>query len=348
MALDKAQTRSQLDTLWRDKTVDVLETKGHKYAIISDMHMGDGGEADDFYKNEPALLNALEHYRREGYILILLGDVEELWQFDLDRIVQRYDGSVYEKIRAFGDDRVHRIYGNHDFEWGGFKDPSRVRSRKSKLAEEGLRMKDIGGRESILLVHGHQGSIDADKFSWFSRFFVRMYKGVEPLVRLTGLMGHGAATKSAVAHDFEKVFYAWAKDRRVVVICGHSHRAIFASKSYADKLRDKIAELKAKNSMRGVRLTTKLKNLREIDRLEREWEDERDKDRVIELSSAAQDPVPCYFNSGCGLYSDGITNLEIDGDQIRLVKWHRQPLRGSKYIVFEKGKLSDFIKKTAG
>jgi UDP-2,3-diacylglucosamine pyrophosphatase LpxH len=348
MALDKAQTRRQLDRLWKDRTVEVLESKGHKYAIISDMHMGDGGDADDFYNNEPALQNALDHYRKEGYTLILLGDVEELWQFDLDRIVTRYDKTIYEKIRAFGDDRVHRIYGNHDFEWGGFKDPSKVGSRKSKLADEGLRMKDVKGRERILLVHGHQGSIDADKFSWFSRFFVRAYKGIEPLVRLTGLLGHGAATKSSVAHDYEKTYYGWAKDSRVLVICGHSHRAIFASKSYADKLRDEIATLKAKNSMRGVRLTTKLKNLREIDRLEDEWEDEKNKGRVIELSRPNQEPVPCYFNSGCGLYSDGITNLEIDGDQIRLVKWHRQPLEGSKYVVFEKGKLSDFVGQTVG
>ena len=106
MALDKAETRKQLDRLWKDKSVDVLEAKGHKYAIISDTHMGDGGEADDFYKNEPALLNALDHYRKEGHILILLGDVEELWQFDLEKIVKRYNSTVYEKIRAFGDNRV--------------------------------------------------------------------------------------------------------------------------------------------------------------------------------------------------------------------------------------------------
>ena len=348
MALDKAQTRKQLDKLWRDKSVGVLEAKGNKYAIISDTHIGDGGEADDFYKNEPALLNALDHYRKQGYMLILLGDVEELWQFDLEKIVERYNDTVYAKIRAFGDSRVHRIYGNHDFEWGGFKDPTKVRGRKSKLAEEALRMKDVSGKEAIFLVHGHQGSIDADKFSWFSRFFVRMYKSVEPLARLTGLLGHGAATKSAVAHDFERTYFGWAKDKKVVVICGHSHRAIFASKSYADQLRDQIAELKAKNSMRRVRLTTKLKNLREIDRLERKWEDERDKGRVIELSRPGEDPVPCYFNSGCGLFSDGITNLEIDGDQIRLVKWHRQPLGGKEWVVFDEGKLSDFVKRTTG
>ncbi|HSG16718.1 MAG TPA: metallophosphoesterase [Anaerolineae bacterium] len=346
MPLDRVQTREQLGELWQDKSVGVLEAKGQKYAIISDLHMGDGGDADDFYKNEPALLNALEHYRTNGYTLILLGDVEELWQFDLEKIVDRYKNTVYAKIQSFGDRRVHRIYGNHDFEWGGFEDPAKVVSKKSKLAEEALRMKDVNGKEAILLVHGHQGSIDSDKFSWFSRFFVRLYKPVEPLVRLTGLLGHGAATKSAVAHDYERTYYSWAKKNKVIVICGHSHRAIFASKSYADKLLDDIAALRAKNSMRGTRLTTKLKNLREIDRLEREWKDERDKGRMVEIGEATEDPLPCYFNSGCGLFDDGITNLEINGDQIRLVKWHRQPEDGKKYVEFSKGKLSEFVKKT--
>jgi len=346
MPLDKVQTREQLDDLWQDKSVGVLEAKGQKYAIISDLHMGDGGDADDFYKNEPALLNALEYYRKNGYTLILLGDVEELWQFDLKTIVHRYEKTVYAKIRAFGDHRVHRIYGNHDFEWGGYEDPSKVGSKKSKLAEEALRMKDVTGKEAILLVHGHQGSIDSDKFSWFSRFFVRSFKVVEPLVRLTGLLGHGAATKSAVAHDYERTYYNWAKKNKVLVICGHSHRAIFASKSYADTLLDDIAALKAKNSMRGTRLTTKLKNLREIDRLERKWNDERDKGRMVELSGPTEDPVPCYFNSGCGLYDDGITNLEINGDQIRLMKWYRQPEDGKESVEFYKDKLSDFVKRT--
>ncbi|UCG25771.1 MAG: metallophosphoesterase family protein [Chloroflexota bacterium] len=346
MALDKVQTRRQLDKLWRDRSVGVLEAKGNKYAIISDLHMGDGGDADDFYKNEPALLNALDYYRRNGYTLVLLGDVEELWQFDLETIVERYDDTVYAKIRAFGDNRVHRIYGNHDFEWGGYKDPTKVTSQKSKLAEEALRMKDATGKEAILLVHGHQGSIDSDKFSWFSRFFVRMYKPVEPLVRLTGLLGHGAATKSAVAHDYERTYYDWAKKKKVLVICGHSHRAILASKSYADMLRDEIADLRVENSKSRTSLRTRTINLRKIDRLKEDWEDERDKGRVIELSRPGKDPVPCYFNSGCGLFDDGITNLEIAGDQIRLVKWHRQPEEDEKREVFGRGKLSDFVRET--
>ena len=106
MSLDKQSTWKQLSDLWNDKEVKELTTKGKKYAIISDCHMGDGGDADDFHENEPALMKALDHYRRRGYTLILLGDMEEMWQFDLDRIVERYDRNIYRKIRQFGDDRV--------------------------------------------------------------------------------------------------------------------------------------------------------------------------------------------------------------------------------------------------
>ena len=106
MSLDKRITWNSLDSLWRDKNVKTLDSRGKKYAIISDTHMGDGGEADDFYLNEPALLHALDHYRQEDYTLILLGDIEEFWQFDLPAIRNKYESSVYAKIRAFGEDRA--------------------------------------------------------------------------------------------------------------------------------------------------------------------------------------------------------------------------------------------------
>ena len=60
-----------------------IPLEGRKYAVISDIHLGDGGRADDFRNNEETLGTALQHYRNSGYTLILLGDIEELWQFEL-------------------------------------------------------------------------------------------------------------------------------------------------------------------------------------------------------------------------------------------------------------------------
>lgn len=344
MSLDKRNTWNSLDSLWRDRNVKTLVSKGKKYAIISDTHMGDGGEADDFYLNEPALLHALDHYRQEDYTLILLGDIEEFWQFDLPAIRNKYESSVYAEIRAFGEDRVHRVFGNHDFEWGGFQDPTKTKSKMQGLADEALKMEDASGNVQILLVHGHQGSIDSDKYSWFSRFFVRVFRGFEPLAKITGLYGHGAATKSPVAGDYERTYYAWAKTRRVIVFCGHSHRAVFASKTHADELLDQIADLTAKLSDSRLSRSTKRKKLRKIARIRAKFEDEKAKGRAIDIDSA-DEPKPCYFNSGCGLYSDGITTIEIDEDLVRLVKWNRDDTGGKQSVVFKEGSLSQFVKE---
>jgi len=52
-----------------------------KYALFSDLHLGDGGKVDNFFHNEETMRLALKYYKNSGYSIILLGDVEELWQF---------------------------------------------------------------------------------------------------------------------------------------------------------------------------------------------------------------------------------------------------------------------------
>jgi hypothetical protein len=34
-----------------------------------------------------------------------------------------------------------------------------------------------------------------------------------------------------------------------------------------------------------------------------------------------ENPLPCYFNDGCCVHTNGITGVEIDQDEIRLVWW---------------------------
>ncbi|MDX1613445.1 MAG: metallophosphoesterase family protein [Candidatus Promineifilaceae bacterium] len=344
MAIDKGALDTQLTRLWQDPALRILEARDNKYAIISDLHLGNGARADDFRHNEKALLKALKRYEEEGYTLILLGDVEEFWQFDLDQVVARYDASVYAAIRAFGDERVIRLYGNHDYEWGGFVDPIRAGGRHTGQAAEALKLRDVEGNVSVFMVHGHQGSVDADKFSWFSRFFVRIFAGIEPLTKHLGLFGHGSSTKSSVTKDYERIYYTWAKHNKVIVICGHSHRAIFASRSYYDRLSDKRAELLAENARGGLETGAHRRNQQTIDRLERSMADEKERGRMIEPVEATASVLPCYFNSGCGLYSDGITALEIEEDIIRLVKWDNQRFFGSAHHVFHEGKLSEFAR----
>ena len=147
-------------------------------------------------------MDALRQYTEAGYTLLLLGDIEEFWQFDLGAVVARYDGSVYAALREFEDQRMHRIFGNHDREWGGLDDPARQDGKKSRSAAEALKLKDPSGNVRFLLVHGHQGSLDADKLAWMSRFFVRLFKLVEPAAKRIGLYGDPSATKSQITQDY--------------------------------------------------------------------------------------------------------------------------------------------------
>ncbi len=348
MSQDKELTKKKLDDLWGNNQVQALDIDGKKYVIVSDIHMGDGGGADDFRENEKTLEFALESYRAENYTLILLGDVEEFWQFDLEQIAKKYLNTIYAKIKAFGDDRVIRVFGNHDSEWGCPVDPSTNTPNRHQCAAEAIKMRiNSNAAPSVLLVHGHQGSTDADKNSWFSRFVVRgLFKPLEPFAKWAGLYGHPSATKSQVTVEYERVLYSWAKDRKVILICGHSHRAIFASRSYADELQEQIAELQAKIHANRAKKDLVKDNLRKIEKIHKTLMEERLKNRDIDPTEPDGGEIqPCYFNSGCALYSDGITTIEIDQGQIRLVKWSKDATINPRFKVLKSEDLIAYIQK---
>jgi len=337
----------KLSVLKNDTRIPELSIEGERYAFLSDLHLGNGSAADDFKGNETALLKALDYYLENKFRLILLGDIEELWQFDLETIQNRYEEEVYSRMRKFKQSQVTRIFGNHDHEWGGFIEPI-FGNQAPCLAPEAVKLIDKNGDTRILLVHGHQGTIDADKYYWFSRFWVRLFSIVEPYARKLGIYSATAATKSQIAKDYERTLYRWAKDNKIILICGHSHRAIFASRSHAEELRDEIAQMEAENSKDGLAFTQRLANVRSIHALKKELRTEKSKGRLIEATDPGKVPLPCYFNTGCGIYSDGLTGIEIEDDAIRLVKWNRDSRpKTLDRQVYKEEKLSDMLAKIA-
>jgi UDP-2,3-diacylglucosamine pyrophosphatase LpxH len=351
--IDPASLDAQLSAIWHDSDIATLATAGQKYVLMSDMHLGDGGRADDLRKNEQVLQEALAYYALAGYTLLLLGDIEELWQFDLGEIVQRYQCSVYAAMQRFGAQsagahRVGRIYGNHDHEWGYMRDPARPSVSRPAYAVEGIKLADAEGQPRFLLVHGHQGSIDADKYAWMSRFFVRLFKLVEPLATRLGIYGASSAAKSGIPGDYERIFYAWAKAHQVILICGHTHRAIFESKSWAERLEEQIAGLRSQNSDRSLPQVAVRENIKEIVKLQREWRDEKKKGRVIEPVEQTGEPLPCYFNTGCTLYTDGLTAIEIGDGAIRLVKWDRNKRGSAAREMYHQDSQDSVVARVAG
>lgn len=345
MGQDRKLTNEKLSKIWESDEVPVLETSEEKYVIISDIHIGNGSKADDFRNNVGVLKNALDHYNNNGFKLILLGDIEELWQFDIDQIVREYEDSIYKTIRKFSKNRIFRVCGNHDLDWA-LHDPIEENNSEKSRAVEALKMKDKAGNVSMLLIHGHQGSTDADKSSWLSRIFIKkVWKPVEPIAVKLGLHGHPSATKSQIAKNYEKILYAWAKENKVILICGHSHRAIYASKSYIDKLKEQIRDLQLAIKQHLDDKARVNKIIKEIGQVNLKLAAEMRKGREID-PAGGRTPKPCFFNTGCAMYKDGITVIEIEEDKIRLVKWHKKPEGTELFAVYEDGNgqtLSDFI-----
>lgn len=318
---------NKLNKLYKDKkgSIKKLPLKtSDKYAVFSDLHLGDGGKADNFARNEETMVFALKYYKRNGYSIILLGDIEEFWQFDLDDIIGRYDKSIYTLLRSFPTHTVHRVFGNHDREWAGLSDPIVKDAQSIYGSPEGIMLHNY-----IFMVHGHQGDEKSDKNAWSSRYWVRVFKIVEPIVRTFGYEKY-AATKSQVPKDREKAYYTWAKDKKIILICGHTHRAIFASRSYYAWLTEQL-------TVKKFNLTLRFK----------QWK-EKMRGRDIDPFETTGEALPCYFNSGSALYKRGITNLEIEKDKIRLIKWDNdasRPLKERRTPLWHDESLSAFRKQ---
>lgn len=69
------------------------------------------------------------------------------------------------------------------------------------------------------------------------------------------------------------------------------------------------------------------------------------KNRKITRVERKGKPLPCYFNTGCALYADGGTAIEIDNDEIKLTKWSRKNKNKFSREIFEEESLSEFLKE---
>lgn len=318
-----------------------------KYALFSDLHLGDGGESDIFVHNEKTMILALEYYKENGYSIILLGDIEEMWQFDFFEIYRKYNKSIYELLRKFQEkNKVFRIFGNHDKDWERSSpiDPIFFNESPQYRTPEAIKLGN-----DIFLVHGHQGDKTCDKKIWVSRFLARVLKPYVPHGK--ALIGYAnySATKSQIPEDREKLYYNWAKDNKVILICGHTHNAIFASKIYYWWLKEQIKQKKSEIkqcSKDKIKLKNLLKEIKD-----------HEKDLIIEelkgrrpsvIISRREKFIPCYFNTGCGHFRDGITNIEIESGKIRLIKWKKNkslPLERKRKVLWKEKSLSEIRKK---
>jgi len=316
-----------------------------KYALFSDLHLGDGKKADNFVHNEETMKFALNYYKENHYSLIFLGDVEDLWQFDLNIIQKRYNEKIYSLIRSFKDKKVYRIFGNHDGEWKRPLDPILNNGEILHRASEAIKLGD-----DIFLLHGHQGDYLCDKVVWFSKFWARKAVPFVHIGKAYFNYENRSATKSQIPKNREKLYYNWAKEKKVILICGHTHNAIFASLSYYWWLKEQIEIKEIKlEKIQSTEDEVRINKLsKKIDKLKSELLNEEKKGRkYFRLTAKRKEPLPCYFNTGCGLFRKSITNIEIEGDKIRLIKWKKKALSSERRrkVLWKEKSLSEISKK---
>jgi hypothetical protein len=310
IALDQVLSRAR-------QAGPVTSTPASRFVIFSDHHKGGRDRADDFLPCEPSYLTALNFYFQENYTLIILGDAEELLEEAIPRVIAAYPNVLQSEAR-FYPDRYLRFSGNHDNAWE-IKDLVRqyldpffpgIEVRKELILEY---RDELDRQGEIFLLHGHQGTLDGDVFDFLPPRVLPYYRRFQDK---TGL-GHTSPSRDAYDRSIQdNQMYTWASQQeKLILIAGHTHRPIWSSMSHLETLMAQfhaLLHLKPKPANFGS----------EVARLQEEIK------RRAKIDPPKADAVktrPCYFNTGCCRFSDGdITGIEIEGGDIRLIKWGSQ------------------------
>jgi len=317
----------------------------HRFIIFSDTHKGARDRADEFERCEPAYAAALRDYRERGFSLILLGDIEELWEQRFRKVEQHY-ADLMRFEAGFGAGRYYRVWGNHDDDW---MDPYLVRSRlapymPTAAVYEGIRIAACVAGEpvgTLFMVHGHQGTFGSDRIRPVSRLFLRWI--VRPLQRLGLPIGKSTPAKDACLRgQHDRGMYHWAeKQAKLILIAGHTHRPVWSSRTHLQKLEEALREAEAAPDAASPEGQARIAELRAA-------VEERRRLTPPCNDLPGSGLVACYFNTGCCRFEDGdITGIELENGVLRLVKWTSGDARGEPPLtrmVLEEGELAGFFR----
>jgi hypothetical protein len=300
-----------------------LDLDSARVIVFSDHHKGARDGADDFWRCERAYHAALGYSLEAGHELIALGDVEELWESRPEDVLEAYRDTLALEAEFHKLGRYRRFWGNHDDQWNRAAEVDKhLRPIFPGLEVlEALKLNVVSAGERvgvIFLAHGHQGTLESERFGWFSRLVVRYIW--RPLQRRVNFASTTPSTDYELRQRHDAAMFAWARTHPAnpVLIAGHTHRPVFgtsrppsATKRDPGGLRRELEELRSSSDPDPAKVAA----LR----------------AELELVTAAArrggppplpiDP-PCYFNTGCCSFGDGdVTGLEIMDGQIRLVRW---------------------------
>lgn len=292
--------------------------KDDRLVVFSDLHMGNGGSRDDLARNEGLLLDTLrDFYYRDGWILTLNGDIEELQRFKLADIRGRWSGlyDLFDKFKNRGG--FFKIIGNHDAELREEKDYPYPLLDALRVETAAL---------PLFIYHGHQVSQLFVKYNHFVRAALRY------LLNPLGIKNVSVSKDRRRRFTVERRVYEFSRAHGLVSILGHTHRPLFESLSKFDYLKFELERLCREYPLaQGEKIAAIADRVHSI---RKELKKIKKKERKLSiLNSLYGDEllVPCVFNSGCAIGKKGITALEIDRETISLVYWFNEG-KEKKYV----------------
>ncbi|MGX8795742.1 serine/threonine protein phosphatase [Fusibacter sp. JL298sf-3] len=207
-----------------------------KFIFFSDVHRGDNSLSDEFAHNQNLYYYALQHYYKEGFTYIEVGDGDELWEHSKFEVIRYAHSDVYMLLRKFFDDnRFIMLYGNHN---AAFKKPNYIEKNLFHFYDEyesffnvlfpgievyeSVVLEEAGTGSEIFVVHGHQGDFINDQIwpimKFLNRHFWRYF-------HIIGLKNPASPAKNAhKRHKIEKNYSKFIRQYKKMLIVGHTHR----------------------------------------------------------------------------------------------------------------------------
>jgi UDP-2,3-diacylglucosamine pyrophosphatase LpxH len=299
-----------------------------RLVIFSDLHRGARDGADDFQRCEPAYSAALGWYLERGYELYLLGDVEELWENDIDEVLPSYAACAQLERMFMDGPGLTRFFGNHDLDWS---DRGKVKKHLDPLLPgvevlEALKLRVLDGDTrlgELFLVHGHQGTDLSDRGSGLSRVVLRwVWRKIQNRL---GWLSTTPAEDYDLRAKHDIAMFRWSRrqalasppDERAAMVAGHTHHPVFPDHPPPLPGAGDAAELRARldDARAHGGGADELASLRaELERLLAIG-------RRAPYTPPPIDP-PSYFNTGCCCFPDrDVTGLEIADGNVTLVRW---------------------------
>ncbi len=278
-----------------------LDVNTGKFILFSDQHKGIKNGADDFALAERNYVTALEHYHREGFHLICLGDCEELWENTLHQ-VKKHNTLSFDAEKKFAKRNAFtKIFGNHDLDWEinpmASNDLQELYERPVVVLEGVILQATIGEKSfHIFCTHGHQGDLQSDG-NLFSKFFVsKIWARLQAYLRINP---NTPAYSETLKTEHNNIMYEWSSHQQdLLLITGHTHQPVFESLTHLERLQRKEA---MKQSGQGPQARATIPAMDYFSKIK-----------------------PTYFNTGCCCYDDGdITGIEISDGFIKLIKWEK-------------------------